>query len=186
MSFCSSARRLAFVFVFFASTSALALAQDQRPAINSSSRSPGVATPGVVGTSNAAYTPPSDIKQQVASAALAGHNAWMLTSAALVLLMTAPGLALFYGGLVRKKNVLGVMMQCFFLMGLNSVIWALWGYSLVFGGDPTSKDFNPWIGNGDYLCMRGVERTWNVDTAHADPTRPCSLGIRVPSTRSPG
>ncbi|MEE2781521.1 MAG: ammonia channel protein, partial [Planctomycetota bacterium] len=52
------------------------------------------------------------------SAALAGHNAWMLTCCALVLFMTAPGLALFYGGLVRKKNVLGVMMQCFFLMGL--------------------------------------------------------------------
>ena len=49
--------------------------------------------------------------------------------------MTAPGLAMFYGGLVRKKNVLSVMMQCMFLMGLMTVIWALWGYSLAFGGD---------------------------------------------------
>src|SRR5688500_144810 len=58
-------------------------------------------------------------------AALAGHNAWMLTSSALVLFMTAPGLAMFYSGLVRKKNVLGVMMQCIFLMGLMTVIWGL-------------------------------------------------------------
>jgi len=101
----------------------------------------------------------ASLKQEVESAAMAGHNAWMLTSAALVLLMTAPGLALFYGGLVRKKNVLGVMMQCFFLMGLNSIIWALWGYSLVFGGDPTSKNFNPWIGNGNIVGMQGFERT---------------------------
>ena len=64
-----------------------------------------------------------------------GDNAWMLTSSALVLMMTAPGLAMFYSGLVRKKNVLGVMMQCVFLMGLMTVIWALWGYSLAFGGD---------------------------------------------------
>ena len=54
---------------------------------------------------------------------IAGDTAWMLTSSALVLFMTAPGLAMFYGGLVRKKNVLGVMMQCVFLMGLMTVIW---------------------------------------------------------------
>src|SRR5688572_8833456 len=64
-----------------------------------------------------------------------GNVAWMLTSSALVLMMTAPGLALFYCGLVRKKNVLSVMMQCVFLMGLLSVIWALYGYSLAFGDD---------------------------------------------------
>ena len=88
-------------------------------------------------------------------AALAGHNAWMLTSCALVLFMTAPGLAMFYGGLVRKKNVLSVMMQCIFLMGLMTVLWALYGYSLSFGGD------NPYIGNGDYLFMKDVQRTWD-------------------------
>src|SRR4029078_1424727 len=69
----------------------------------------------------------------VSDAALAGHNAWMLTSSALVLFMTAPGLAMFYSGLVRKKNVLGVMMQCLFLMGLMTVLWGLYGYSLSFG-----------------------------------------------------
>ena len=53
--------------------------------------------------------------------------AWVLVSSALVLMMTAPGLSLFYGGLVRKKNILGVMMQCMFLMGIMSVVWVLWG-----------------------------------------------------------
>lgn len=61
-----------------------------------------------------------------------GDTAWMLVSSALVLMMTAPGLALFYGGLVRKKNILGVMMQCIFLMGMMSTIWMLWGYSIAF------------------------------------------------------
>ncbi|HEV7224482.1 MAG TPA: ammonium transporter [Pirellulales bacterium] len=88
-----------------------------------------------------------------------GDHAWMLVSCALVLMMTAPGLAMFYGGLVRKKNVLGVMMQCFFLMGLNTVLWAVYGYSLAFGGDPASEDFNRWIGNGEYLCMQNVQPT---------------------------
>lgn len=91
--------------------------------------------------------------------AMAGHNAWMMTSCALVLFMTAPGLAMFYGGLVRKKNVLGVMMQCLFLMGLMTVIWALWGFSLAFGGG------SPWVGNGDYLFMNGVKMEWSEEGA---------------------
>jgi Amt family ammonium transporter len=101
--------------------------------------------------------------QKAAAAKLAGDNAWMLTASALVLFMTAPGLAMFYGGLVRKKNVLGVMMQCVFLMGINSVIWAVYGYSLAFGGsnDPQSKGFNRWIGTTDYVCMRGVQPSWD-------------------------
>ena len=87
-------------------------------------------------------------------AKLAGHNAWMLTCCALVLFMTVPGLAMFYGGLVRRKNVLSVLMQCIFLMGMMTVVWALYGYSLSFGGD------NPYIGNSDYVLMKGVERSW--------------------------
>jgi Amt family ammonium transporter len=86
-----------------------------------------------------------------------GDHAWMLTSAALVLFMTAPGLAMFYGGLVRKKNVLGVMMQCFFLMGLMTVLWALYGYSLSFGGTSGGEGYNPWVGNGEYLLMKNVQ-----------------------------
>jgi Amt family ammonium transporter len=87
-----------------------------------------------------------------------GDNAWMLVSSALVLMMTAPGLAMFYSGLVRKKNVLSVMMQCVFLMGLMTVIWGLYGYSLSFGG--AAKDdpnYNPWIGNGEFLLMNNVQ-----------------------------
>ena len=89
------------------------------------------------------------------AAAEAGQNAWILGSSVLVLFMTAPGLALFYGGLVRKKNVLGVMMQCIFLMGLMTIVWALWGYSLAFGGS------GRWLGNADYLLLRDVVRTWD-------------------------
>ena len=62
----------------------------------------------------------------------AGDNAWVLVSAALVLMMTAPGLALFYGGMVRRKNVLSTMMHSMFLMGLISILWVLYGYSLTF------------------------------------------------------
>jgi len=99
------------------------------------------------------------VETNVGDAALAGHNAWMLTSSALVLFMTAPGLAMFYSGLVRKKNVLGVMMQCIFLMGLMTVLWGLYGYSLSFGGT------DPYIGNGDYLFMKGVQRYYDTEKA---------------------
>src|SRR5262245_37050900 len=98
------------------------------------------------------------------AAAVAGDNAWMLTSCALVLFMTAPGLAMFYGGLVRKKNVMGVMMQCLFLMGLMTVIWALYGYSFSFGGDPSADgapEWNRWIGNDQFLLMNNVQLTWD-------------------------
>jgi Amt family ammonium transporter len=87
----------------------------------------------------------------------------MLVSSALVLLMTAPGLAMFYGGLVRKKNVLGVMMQCVFLMAMNTIIWGTYGYSLAFGGDPKSPDFNRWIGSDEFLFMNGVQPTSPTD-----------------------
>jgi len=103
--------------------------------------------------------PVTSLEQQpIFDAFLAGNNAWMLTSTALVLFMTAPGLAMFYSGLVRKKNVLGVMMQCVFLMGLMTVIWAVYGYSLSFGGE------HPLIGNADHLFMRGVARSWDETT----------------------
>lgn len=87
---------------------------------------------------------------QVTATLDSGDTAWMLTSSALVLMMTAPGLALFYGGLVRKKNILSVMMQCIFLMGMMSVLWAICGFSLAFGGE------NPYFGNADHFFMRGI------------------------------
>ncbi|MEN6405733.1 MAG: ammonium transporter [Thermoguttaceae bacterium] len=89
-----------------------------------------------------------------------GDNGWMLVCSALVLFMTAPGLALFYSGLVRKKNVLSVMMQCIFLMCLMTVIWGLWGYTLGFGGD-TMTPPPKWFGNTDHLMMKGVAATWD-------------------------
>ena len=74
-----------------------------------------------------------DLDKATKNAQMAGDNAWMLTSSALVLMMTGPGLALFYGGLVRKKNVLGTMMHSFILMATVSILWAVIGYSLSFG-----------------------------------------------------
>ena len=67
----------------------------------------------------------------------AGHNAWLLTSTALVLFMTLPGLALFYGGLVRKKNILSVCAQCFLITGLTTILWIICSYGMIFGGDGT-------------------------------------------------
>jgi Amt family ammonium transporter len=93
-----------------------------------------------------------------------GDTAWMLTSAALVLMMTAPGLALFYGGLVRSKNVLNLLMQSFIMIALISVQWVLWGYSLAFGPDHAHV-----IGGLDWLGLRGVGLTPN---AHYAPTIP--------------
>src|SRR5450755_1817989 len=75
----------------------------------------------------------------------AGDNAWMLVSAALVLMMTGPGLALFYGGLVRRKNVLATMMHSFILMAVVTVLWVVVGYSMAFG------EWNPFVGGGQYL-----------------------------------
>jgi Amt family ammonium transporter len=103
-------------------------------------------------------------------AALAGHNAWMLVSCALVLFMTAPGLAMFYSGLVRKKNVLGVMMQCIFLMGLMTVLWSTYGYSLSFGGTPGGEGYSPYLGNTEYLFMNNVQRYF--DTSSGDVVTP--------------
>ena len=78
-----------------------------------------------------------------------GNTAWVLVSTALVLFMT-PGLAFFYGGMVRAKNVLGMLMQSFFSMGLVSVLWALVGFSLAFG------DGGGWIGNLDFVGLRDL------------------------------
>ena len=90
------------------------------------------------------------LQAAVAASQSAGDNAWMLVSSALVLMMTGPGLALFYCGLVRRKNVLGTMMQSFAMMALITLLWAVCGYSLVFGGG------NPFIGDLRYLFLRGV------------------------------
>jgi ammonium transporter, Amt family len=93
----------------------------------------------------------------------AGDNAWMLVSAALVLMMTGPGLALFYGGLVRRKNVLGTMMHSFILMAVVTVLWAVYGYSFAFGSG------NWFIGGFQYLFLNGVGNAPNGDYAATIP-----------------
>src|SRR5882757_2917538 len=92
----------------------------------------------------------ADNTAAAAAAQSAGDNAWMLVSAALVLMMSGPGLALFYGGLVRKKNILGTMMQTFAMMAVITVLWALVTYSLAFG------DGNAFIGGFHNVFLRGV------------------------------
>jgi ammonium transporter, Amt family len=97
------------------------------------------------------------------SAQSAGDNAWMLVSAALVLMMTGPGLALFYGGLVRRKNVLGTMMHSFVLMAVVTVIWAVAGYSLAFGGS------SPFVGDLHFAFLNNVGSAPNPDYASTIP-----------------
>ena len=97
------------------------------------------------------------------SAQSAGDNAWMLACSALVLLMTGPGLALFYGGLVRRKNVLSTMMHSFVLMAVITVIWAVVGYSLAFGGDAS------FIGDMRFAFLNNVGSAPNADYAPTIP-----------------
>jgi Amt family ammonium transporter len=103
------------------------------------------------------------LEEAVKAAQSSGDNAWMLTSAALVLMMTGPGLALFYGGLVRRKNVLGTMMHSFILMAVVTALWAIVGYSLAFG-EGTS-----FIGDLRYLFLKGVGAEPNGDYAATIP-----------------
>jgi len=93
-----------------------------------------------------------------------GDTAWMLTSAALVLMMTIPGLFLFYGGLVRRKNVLGTIMHSFIIVAVISIQWVLWGYSLAFG-----PDIGGWIGSSDWFGLNGVGPEPNADYAATIP-----------------
>jgi len=107
--------------------------------------------------------PLTALAQGGAAAVEPGDNAWMLVSSALVLMMTGPGLALFYGGLVRRKNALGTMMQSFVLMALVTVLWAMVGYSLAFG------EGSPLIGGFRYLFLSGVGAEPNPDYAATIP-----------------
>ncbi|HUJ95492.1 MAG TPA: ammonium transporter [Terriglobales bacterium] len=101
-------------------------------------------------TNDASAARIAQLEQRLTDAQTSADNSWMLTSSALVLMMTGPGLALFYGGLVRKKNVLGTMMQSFALMALITVLWAFFGYSLCFGSGSS------FVGGLHHLFLRGV------------------------------
>src|ERR1700733_3538826 len=105
----------------------------------------------------------AQLDQRVTAAQSSADNSWMMVSAALVLMMTGPGLALFYGGLVRRKNMLAIMMQSFMLMAVISVLWALVGYSLAFGGH------GPVIGGFEHAMLRGVGAEPNPDYAGTIP-----------------
>ncbi|HEX6504971.1 MAG TPA: ammonium transporter [Terriglobales bacterium] len=105
----------------------------------------------------------AQLEQQVADAKSSADNSWMLVSTALVLMMTGPGLALFYGGLVRKKNVLATMMQSFAMMALVTVLWALVEYSLAFGSGSS------FIGNLQHIFLRGVGAQPDADYAATIP-----------------
>ncbi|MEL6106364.1 MAG: ammonium transporter [Planctomycetota bacterium] len=155
-------RTLAILFWLFVGAS-VAISQEQQTADSSMD----VASDTVSDESGSPEaTPAAPIgltDSQIANSPSSAHNTWMLVCCALVLFMTAPGLAMFYGGLVRRKNVLSVMMQCVFLMGLMTVLWALYGYSLAFGGS------GGWVGNFDYVFMNDVQRQWS-DAAGAAVT----------------
>jgi Amt family ammonium transporter len=105
----------------------------------------------------------AELERKFADVKGSADNAWMLVSAALVLLMTGPGLALFYGGLVRKKNVLGTMLQSFAMMSLITIMWGLFGYSLAFGSG------NSFIGGFEYSFLRGVGAEPNASYAPTIP-----------------
>ena len=111
----------------------------------------------------AAQTDLAKLDQRLIAAQSSADNAWMLVSAALVLMMTGPGLALFYGGLVRQKNTLAIMIQSFALMAFITVLWAVVGYSLCFG------EGTPIIGGFGHVLLRGVGVDPNADYAATIP-----------------
>src|SRR5664279_2763713 len=103
------------------------------------------------------------LEKATKAAQMSGDNAWMLTSSALVLMMTAPGLALFYCGLVRRKNVLATMMHGFALMGVVTILWGVVGYSLAF------SEGSPFIGGLQHLFLNGVGGEPNATYAATIP-----------------
>src|SRR5204863_2731156 len=105
----------------------------------------------------------ADAEKAVKAAQSAGDNAWMLVSAALVLMMTGPGLALFYGGLVRRKNVLATMMHSFILMAVVTVLWAIYGYSFAFA------EGTPFLGGFKFVALHNVGADPNADYAATIP-----------------
>jgi Amt family ammonium transporter len=155
--------KLALALATSAMVAGSALAQ--APAATDTPTAAVVAAPAVAATNAPAATPPT------AKDVNSGDNAWVLISTALVLLMTIPALAFFYGGLVRRKNVLSVLMQCFILACVISLQWVLFGYSLSFG--PDLKGF---IGSLDWFGLKNV----SMDTPHWDAALATSYAGTIP------
>jgi Amt family ammonium transporter len=125
-----------------------------------------IALPAVLhaqSTSSVSADQLAQLQQQIAAARTSADNGWLLVSSALVLMMTGPGLALFYGGLVRTKNVLATMMQSFAMMAIVTVLWGVIGYSLCFAPG------TPFIGGLEYLFLHGVGAAPNADYAPTVP-----------------
>ena len=139
----------ALLFLCFAALPAIA--QDQAPAPAApAAAAPAAAAPAAAAPADAAAAPAAPVKLD------SGNTAWMLTSVALVLMMTIPGLALFYGGMVRKKNVLATLMQSFAITCLVTVLWTVISYSLAFRPGP-SDALAPYIGGLDRFFLKGME-----------------------------
>lgn len=133
---------VALVAFAIAATPDLALAQDTPPA-----------------ESTAAEAAAAEAPAQEAPTLNSGDTAWMLTSTVLVLFMTIPGLALFYGGMVRSKNILSVLMQCFAITGLMTVLWTVYGYSLAFdttGMEAGVVNLSSFVGGLDKFMLAGL------------------------------
>ena len=150
--------------------SAAATAAEAAPASAASPTPAASATPAVSPTGSVedrlasleAYINNTDGSKTLPGVSGPGHNAWQMTSSALVLFMTLPGLALFYGGLVRRKNALSVLAQCLGITGLVVLLWWICGYSLVFG-----KNFNnPFYGGSEYFFLSGVTSAPNADYSY--------------------
>jgi Amt family ammonium transporter len=164
------ARRLAFILSFVA----LALAVFPLSSAFAQSAPPPAATAIAAPAPSASASAAPDLATRVAdleayiqngtpkslSSSGPGHNAWMMTSSALVLFMTLPGLALFYGGLVRRKNVLSVMAQCLGCAGVVTILWWLCGYSFTFGSG------SPYLGGTQFALLKGVGAGPNTDYAY--------------------
>ena len=120
------------------------------PCVAQAAQQPAAAAPAASSSQAATSDRLQKLESEVAAAQSAGDNAWMLACAALVLMMTGPGLALFYGGLVRKKNVLATMMQSFSMMALITVVWAIVGFSLCFAPGTS------FIGGLSHVFLHGV------------------------------
>ncbi|MCG6154436.1 ammonium transporter [Rubinisphaera margarita] len=137
----------------------------------------GASTSSVTGESprEVAAESVAELTESPAPAEFSEANmAWMMICSALVLMMTAPGLALFYCGLVRKKNVLSVMMQCVTLMGIMSVLWVVVGYSLAFAPDIMGG----FVGGFDHVMLDGVLPTWNAETGQIETP---AAGTQIPT-----
>jgi Amt family ammonium transporter len=144
----------ALVLVLAALPATVALAQTS-PAAPSGTSAPSVADLAARVADLEAYI--TNTAPKTLSSPGPGHNAWMMTSSALVLFMTLPGLALFYGGLVRRKNVLSVMAQCLGCAGIVTIVWWAFGYSFAFSSG------SPFLGSLKFAFLKGVGATPNAD-----------------------